>query len=60
MRTLLGHCDRLIVGVFKEEVEARRTEEMLRSWGHRIAGWSEREHRDPRVAYRAVWIDSAR
>ncbi len=56
---LLSFCDRLIVGVFNEEVDARPTEEEIRSWGHRIAGRSERAHRTkPEIDYRVLWIDS--
>ena len=55
---LLGLCDRLIVGVYNEEAEARPTEALLESWGLRIAGRSERAHRDPRIRYRALWIDA--
>ncbi|MDP8911444.1 MAG: hypothetical protein M3M94_05200 [Actinomycetota bacterium] len=55
---LLGYCDRLIVGVFNEEVEARPTEELVRSWGYEIAGRSDRRHRDPRIEYRVLWIDA--
>src|SRR6185437_6027998 len=35
---LLGFSDRLIIGVFNEQVEQRPTEELLRGWGYRIAG----------------------
>jgi SAM-dependent methyltransferase len=49
---------RLIVGVFNEEKDERRTEERIGSWGHEIAGRVDAEHRDPRVAYRALWIDA--
>lgn len=56
---LLDSCDRLIIGVFNEETHARPTEELLRSWGHRIAGRSERANRDNRgMDYRVLWIDS--
>jgi SAM-dependent methyltransferase len=59
---LLGHAvapgGRLIVGVFNEEKGVRRTEELLSSWGFEIAGRFEAEHRDPRVVYRAVWVDA--
>lgn len=55
---LLGWCDRLIIGVFNEEAHARPTEELLRSWGNRIAGRSERAHRKkPGIDYRVLWID---
>jgi SAM-dependent methyltransferase len=49
---------RLIVGVFNEEKDARRTEERVSSWGHEIAGRVDAEHRDPRVVYRVFWLDS--
>lgn len=57
---LLGWCERLIIGVFNEQAHARPTEELLRQWGHRIAGRSERAHRSkPGMDYRVVWIDAA-
>lgn len=57
---LLGWCDRLIIGVFNEESHARPTEELLRSWGHRVAGRSERTNRKkPGMDYRVSWIDAA-
>jgi SAM-dependent methyltransferase len=49
---------RLVVGVFNEEKVERRTEEQVASWGFPIAGRVDAEHRDPRVAYRAFWIDA--
>jgi diadenosine tetraphosphate (Ap4A) HIT family hydrolase/SAM-dependent methyltransferase len=55
---LLGWCERLIIGVFSEELEARPTEELLTSWGLRVAGRSERiNRRKPAVDYRVLWID---
>ena len=48
---------RLIVGVFNEEKRDRRTEERVASWVFEIAGRIDAEHRDPRVANRAFWID---
>jgi SAM-dependent methyltransferase len=47
---------RLIVGLFNEEKDERRTEEKVASWGFEIAGRVDAEHRDPRVAYRVFWI----
>jgi hypothetical protein len=36
----------------------RPTEELLRSWGHAIAGRSERANRKkPGIEYRVLWID---
>ena len=48
---------RLVIGVFNEEREERVHESGLASWGFAIAGRTERAHGDPRLAYRAVWID---
>ena len=56
---LLGNCDRLIIGVFNEEVHARPTEQLLRSWGHIVAGRSERANlKKPGIDYRVLWIDA--
>ncbi len=56
---LLAWCQRLIIGVFNEESHARPTEELLRSWGHAVAGRSERSHRDKLgMEYRVLWIDA--
>jgi 2-polyprenyl-3-methyl-5-hydroxy-6-metoxy-1,4-benzoquinol methylase len=49
---------RLIVGVFNEEKDERRTEQRVESWGFRVAGRRDVDHRDPRVAYRVFWIDA--
>jgi SAM-dependent methyltransferase len=54
---LLGFCDRLIIGSFNEEVEDRALERAVDSWGYRIAGRSERQHRDPRIMRRVFWVD---
>jgi SAM-dependent methyltransferase len=58
LRQVVSPGGRLIVGVFNEEKHTRRTEEHLSSWGFDIAGRIEAEHRDPRVVYRAVWLDA--
>jgi SAM-dependent methyltransferase len=56
---LRGYCRRLIIGVYNEEVEVRPTEELIGSWGFRVAGRSERiNRRKPQVEYRVLWIDS--
>jgi len=56
---LLAWCERLIIGVFNEGADARTTEEFLRSWGHAIAGRSERANRKKvGMDYRVLWIDS--
>jgi len=56
---LLGWCERLIIGVFNEEAHARPTEGLLRSWGIRIAGRSERANRRKHgIDYRVLWIDA--
>ena len=45
---LLGNCDRLIIGVFNEEVHARPTEQLLRSWGHTVGTQRTREPQEAR------------
>jgi SAM-dependent methyltransferase len=49
---------RLIVGVFNEEREGPRTEELVSSWRFEIAGRCDTDHRDPRVVYRVFWLDA--
>lgn len=58
---LLRQTDRLIIGVFNEQVDERPTEELVRSWGYRIAGRSERTNRHkPAVDYRVFWVEEQR
>ncbi len=57
---LLRYCDRLVIGVFNEETDARPTETLLRAWGFRVAGRSERANpKKPGMDYRVLWIDRA-
>ncbi len=50
---------RLIIGTHNEEKETRSVEELVASWGLRIAGRVDRPHyRDDRLVYRVVWIDA--
>jgi len=61
LENLLAQADRVIVGVFNEEIEARPTEELVQSWGYRICGRSERANlRKPQIDYRVLWVDSER
>ena len=55
---LLGHCGRLVIGIFNEEREQRNREREVEGWGFAIAGRAERDHPHPHLAYRAFWIDS--
>ena len=56
---LLAQADRLIVGVFNEQFDERPTETMVRGWGYRIAGRSERTNlRKPEMDYCVFWVDS--
>ena len=48
---------RLVVGVFNEEKDRETVAEALNSWGFRVSGTTSRAHRDPRLRYKAVWID---
>lgn len=62
LREVVAPGGRLIIGVYSEERDDRRTgpseEERVAGWGFRSAGRSERPHlRDPRICYRAFWID---
>lgn len=59
VENLLSQVGRLIVGVFNEQLDERPTEELVTSWGYRIAGRSERLNlRKPEVDYRVFWVDS--
>ena len=49
---------RLVVGVFNEEKDRDTVADTLRSWGHAVAGATSRAHRDPRLRYKAVWVDA--
>lgn len=49
---------RLIVGVNNEEIGRHETEQRLTEWGFAVAGRTERAHRDPRLAYRVLWIQT--
>jgi len=49
---------RLVIGVFSEERDDHATERELAGWGFAIAGRTERPHHDPRLAYRALWINA--
>ena len=55
---LLAQAQRLIVGVFNEHFDERLTEAMVRGWGYRIAGRSERANlRKPEMDYCVLWVD---
>jgi 2-polyprenyl-3-methyl-5-hydroxy-6-metoxy-1,4-benzoquinol methylase len=49
---------RLVVGVFNEEKDREAVADALRSWGHPVIGATSRVHRDPRLRYKAVWVDA--
>jgi 2-polyprenyl-3-methyl-5-hydroxy-6-metoxy-1,4-benzoquinol methylase len=49
---------RLVVGVFNEERDRETVADSLRSWGHEVAGATSRAHRDARLRYKAVWVDT--
>jgi SAM-dependent methyltransferase len=59
LQNVVAPGGRLIVGVFNEEKDERRTEERVASWGLEIAGKVDAPHRDARVAYRVFWLDAA-
>jgi SAM-dependent methyltransferase len=50
---------RLVLGKMNEELRQRVLEDQLDAWGLPISGRAERAHRkEPRLAYRVVWIDA--
>lgn len=57
MNEVLEPGGRLILGNHNEERELHPTADLVESWGFEVAGMSERVHSDPRLAYRAVWIE---
>ena len=65
LRDVVAPGGRLIVGVYSEERDSTRPSpseaERVASWGLAagIAGRTERPHRrDPRLVYRAFWLDA--
>lgn len=63
LRDVIAPGGRLIIGVYSEEQDATRAgpseEARVAAWGFRVAGRAERPHRtDPRLVYRAFWIDN--
>jgi SAM-dependent methyltransferase len=60
LRYVVAPGGRLVVGKYNEEMDRRAVEDQLVVWGSAIAGRAERACRhEPRIAYRAVWIDTA-
>lgn len=65
LRDVVAPGGRLIVGVYSEERDETRAgpseEERVAAWGFAVAGRTERPHlSDPRIRYRAFWIDRER
>ena len=59
LENLLAQADRVIVGVFNEHFDERTIETMVRGWGYRIAGKSERANQHkPEMDYCVLWVDS--
>jgi 2-polyprenyl-3-methyl-5-hydroxy-6-metoxy-1,4-benzoquinol methylase len=59
LREVVEPGGRLVVGTQNEDRSARPLADEVAEWGFVIAGRTEREHRDPRVAYRVFWIDAS-
>jgi SAM-dependent methyltransferase len=55
---LLTSCERLLVGVFNEQAGEHVTEQTLRALGFAITGSAERDHTEPSMRYRCLWIDA--
>jgi SAM-dependent methyltransferase len=48
---------RLIIGTTNTEIDGSEPQDQITAWGLRIAGISQRPHRNPRLAYRVVWVE---
>lgn len=64
LRNVVAPGGRLIIGVYNEERDETRPipaeVDRIAALGYRIAGQTDRPHnRDPRLRYRAFWIDAA-
>ena len=57
LRELVRPGGRLVVGVFNEEKDRETVADTLRSWGIDPSGATSRAHRDPRLRYKAVWVE---
>jgi SAM-dependent methyltransferase len=60
---VVAPAGRLIIGTYNEAralLTEPTTEHLVASWGFKIAGRSERPHRDPRICMRVLWIDRDR
>ena len=63
LKHMVAPGGRLIIGVYNEaaaSIVQLSNEELVRSWGLRVAGSVERPHRDYRLRYRVTWIDNMR
>ncbi len=61
VENVLAQADRVIIGVFNEQLDERPTEVLVQSWGYRIAGRSERANlHKPQIDYRVLWVDGDR
>lgn len=49
---------RLVIGVFNEEKDRDTVADAVRSWGLAVAGATSRAHRDPRLRYKAMWVEA--
>lgn len=59
LKSVVAPGGRLTVGVFNEEVERRRQEETVASWGFPIAGHFDAPHPDEdRLVRRVFWLDA--
>lgn len=60
LKNVVSPGGRLIIGTYNEaraSLTIPTTKQLVTSWGHRVAGQSERPHDDCRICYRVIWID---
>jgi ribosomal protein S18 acetylase RimI-like enzyme/SAM-dependent methyltransferase len=57
LKEVVAPGGRLVVGTYNEERDRDTVADQVRSMGFSISGSTQRSHRHPALAYKAVWID---
>lgn len=60
MAEVVAPDGRLVIGVHTRNPRADTIATAVRTWGYDVAGATARPHRNPRLAYKALWIDGPR
>ncbi|MFF3002010.1 class I SAM-dependent methyltransferase [Kitasatospora sp. NPDC057940] len=59
LNQVVAPSGRLIIGVYNEERDQNTVQDLLRSFGHRPAGFATADHRHPEIQYKALWLTSS-